>query len=119
MSGVEIIVFDQRHINLESGKVWFQACKGYVGVVGIASLTDLDKPFAWMNDLFVKPHWRRKGIGRQLVKARIEFARPLGLLGLNAAFAPEAVESIALAESLGFRRVYDYPAGTQLFTLLF
>lgn len=119
MSGVEILVFDQRHKNLESGKLWFHACVGGGGVVGIASLTDLDKPFAWMNDLFVVPHWRRKGIGRKLVQARIEFARPLEFRGLNAAFAPEAIESIALAESLGFRRVYDYPAGTQLFALLF
>ena len=57
-----------------------------------------------LNDLFVAPHWRRKGIGEMLLKAAAEFARNVGAVRLTLSTAVINAPAQALYEAAGWRR---------------
>jgi ribosomal protein S18 acetylase RimI-like enzyme len=66
-----------------------------------------------LNDLFVDPAARRRGVARTLMEAAREFARSSGALRLVLETAEDNVQAQALYESLGYRR----EAGTRHYVL--
>jgi ribosomal protein S18 acetylase RimI-like enzyme len=66
-----------------------------------------------LNDLFVKPGARRRGVARALMEAAREFAHATGALRLVLETAEDNVQAQALYESLGYRR----EAGTRHYAL--
>jgi ribosomal protein S18 acetylase RimI-like enzyme len=57
-----------------------------------------------LNDLFVAPHQRRKGVGEMLLQAAAEFARNVGAVRLTLSTAVTNAAAQALYESAGWRR---------------
>lgn len=66
-----------------------------------------------LNDLFVVPGWRKKGIGAGLIQAAIAHARVVGAKSLSLSTARTNTTAQSLYESLGWQRddhflYYDY-----------
>jgi ribosomal protein S18 acetylase RimI-like enzyme len=57
-----------------------------------------------LNDLFVTPHCRRKGVGEMLLQAAAAFARNVGAVRLTLSTAVTNGPAQALYESAGWRR---------------
>ena len=69
-----------------------------------------------LNDLFVTPHCRRKGVGEMLLHAAAAFARNVGAVRLTLSTAVTNAPAQALYESAGWRRdekfyVYNLATG--------
>jgi|SRR5436190_8040517 len=67
-----------------------------------------------LNDLFVAPHRRRKGVGEMLLQSAARFARDVGAVRLTLSTAVTNAPAQALYESAGWRRdekfhVYNLP----------
>jgi ribosomal protein S18 acetylase RimI-like enzyme len=62
------------------------------------------RPYAVLFDLYVAPHTRRRGVGRQLLEHAHGYARTAGLDRLELQTARTNVEARALYESLGWTR---------------
>ncbi len=67
-----------------------------------------------LNDLFVAPHGRRKGVGEMLLRAAEEYARAVGAIRLALSTAVTNTAAQALYEATGWRRdekfyVYNLP----------
>ena len=63
-----------------------------------------------LNDLFVAPEWRRRGIARMLMEAARELAIETGAARLTLATAKNNVRAKALYKSLGYQvdSVFDH-----------
>ena len=57
-----------------------------------------------LNDLFVAPHWRRRGVGVMLLHAAAKYARDVGAVRLTLSTAVTNAAAQALYESAGWRR---------------
>ena len=57
-----------------------------------------------MNDLFVEPEARRRGVGRLLLEAAAEFGRHTGAVRLTLVTALDNAPAQALYERAGWRR---------------
>lgn len=53
--------------------------------------------------VYVKPEFRRQGIGKELKKSQIEFARQKGLKEIGTAIPRDNNASLALSRGLGFK----------------
>jgi len=65
--------------------------------------TWMGKPGLYLEDLFVKPEFRGKGIGRQLVDATVRAARQAGLTRVELEVFSSNTNAIALYERYGFQ----------------
>ncbi|MEA2310207.1 MAG: hypothetical protein QOE28_175 [Solirubrobacteraceae bacterium] len=76
---------------------------GVVGMVTLCVFPTLTGPKAYLDHLVVAPDWRRRGIGRALMRHAIERARAAGAsrIDLTAGETKEAAH--ALYRSLGFQ----------------
>lgn len=61
-----------------------------------------------LNDLFVAPGWRKKGIGAGLIQAAIAHAREVGAKSLSLSTARTNTTAQSLYESLGWQRDDHY-----------
>jgi carbonic anhydrase len=61
-----------------------------------------------MKRLYVRPDYRRSGIGRQLAHTAINAAREMGYEAIYLDTLPTMAAAVALYKSLGFREISSY-----------
>jgi putative acetyltransferase len=81
-------------------------CDG--GVCGVVALRPASDSAAEMKRLYVQPHARNTGLGRQLAEAIIEHARLLGYRSIRLDTLAPMTRAIALYRSMGFREITPY-----------
>lgn len=74
-----------------------------VGMVTLCVFGTLTGPKAYLDHLVVAPEWRRRGIGRALVRHAIEQARASGASRIDLTANDQKQGGRALYQSLGFR----------------
>lgn len=77
-------------------------------IVGCTGLRKIDKDIGEVKRMYVKPEYRRKGIGRSLLQAIIQEARQIGYSKLRLDSAPFAQEAQVLYRQFGFQDIKPY-----------
>ena len=78
-------------------------------IAGCACLRKIGEDIGEIKRMYVKPEFRRKGIGRSLLQAIIHEARQIGYSKIRLDTAPFAKAAQALYRSLGFQEIEPYP----------
>lgn len=78
-------------------------------LTGIVAMTDTGEGIAELKYLYVRPEARGTGLGRELVRKRVDIARGMGLSRLCVDTLKSSVEMHGLYESMGFIEVMDFP----------
>ena len=78
-------------------------------IAGCACLRKIGEDIGEIKRMYVKPEFRRKGIGRSLLQAIIHEAWQIGYSKIRLDTAPFAKEAQALYRSLGFQEIEPYP----------
>jgi putative acetyltransferase len=82
------------------------------GCVALRAIGDPAERCAEMKRLWVRPQWRRTGLGRRLAEASIECARQKGYAAMRLDTLATMGPAVNLYRSLGFREIpayYDNP----------
>lgn len=77
-------------------------------IAGCACLRKIGEDVGEIKRMYVKPEFRKKGIGRSLLQAIIHEARQIGYSKIRLDTAPFAKEAQALYRSLGFQEIEPY-----------
>lgn len=93
-----------RHVTAPSGQIMVLACEGDE-IVGTAyGLLDRERAETGrVGGMWVDPAWRRRGIGRALLRAVLDWARGRGLARLALSAPAHESAAIALYTKAGFR----------------
>lgn len=77
-----------------------------VGVAVLSFLWTLEHggPAVWLDEVYVEPAWRGRGIGRQLVEAATQVARDSGCIALDLEVDAGHEAAERLYVRMGFRR---------------
>ncbi|AFZ31757.1 GCN5-related N-acetyltransferase [Gloeocapsa sp. PCC 7428] len=78
-------------------------------IAGCAGLRKIGEDVGEIKRMYVRPEYRRKGIGKALVQAIISEAQQIGYSKLRLDCAPFAKAAQALYHSVGFQRIQPYP----------
>ena len=77
-------------------------------IVGCAYMRKIGEDIAEIKRMYVRPEYRRRGIGRSLLEAIINESRQSGYSKIKLDSAPFAKEAQVLYRSLGFRHIEPY-----------
>jgi len=80
--------------------------------VGCVGLREIDGPICEMKRLYVRPGWRKQGVGRVLAEAIVTAASEIGYERMRLDTLEILAPAIALYQSMGFRKIpayYDNP----------
>ena len=80
-----------------------------VNIASCVGLRKIDDETGEIKKMYVRPDYRRKGIGRLLLEALIEEARRIGYSKLKLDSAPFAREAQVFYWKIGFRDIHPYP----------
>jgi len=75
---------------------------------GCIAIRKRDTDICEMKRLYVRPQYRRVGLGRHLAETAIRFAQKLGYSRMVLDTLPSMAEAQSLYESLGFQEITDY-----------
>ena len=92
--------------------------RGNAEIGGCVAVRALKENICEMKRLYVRPAFRRHGIGRQLALAAIDAARQIGYRSMRLDTLASMKEAISLYGSLGFGRIepyYNNPSAGALF----
>ena len=79
------------------------------GIAGCACVRTIGPRLAEIKRMYVRPAWRRRGIGRALVDAAVAEMRAAGYTRMRLDSARFMAEAQALYRSAGFRDTAPYP----------
>jgi GNAT superfamily N-acetyltransferase len=97
------VVADDRH-----GFVHLARAEGrIIGVAYVATILSVEHvgPAAWLEELYVAPAWRQRGVGSALVAAVLERARAAGMVAIDLEIDVGHSRAASLYERLGFHRL--------------
>jgi GNAT superfamily N-acetyltransferase len=77
---------------------------GLVGVAYVAAILSMEHagPAAWLEELYVTPAWRQRGVGSALLAAVMERARTAGMVAVDLEIDARHNRAVSLYERLGF-----------------
>jgi GNAT superfamily N-acetyltransferase len=78
-----------------------------VGVAYVATILSVEHvgPAAWLEELYVTPAWRQRGVGSALVAAVLERARARGMMAVDLEIDADHRRAASLYERCGFHRL--------------
>jgi GNAT superfamily N-acetyltransferase len=78
-----------------------------VGVAYVATILSVEHvgPAAWLEELYVTPAWRQRGVGTALVAAVLERARAGGMVAVDLEIDAGHSRAASLYERSGFQRL--------------
>jgi GNAT superfamily N-acetyltransferase len=96
-------VADERHGFMQVARAEGQI----VGVAYVATILSVEHagPVAWLEELYVTPAWRQKGVGSALLVSVLERAQAAGMVVVDLEIDAAHSRAASLYERTGFHRL--------------